>query len=74
LLAAREALIAAVAHDMPEAHKAFLLGFKRGAPDWTLLGIPGAADLPAVRWKQLNLDKLSVDTRNRLVDQLERRV
>jgi len=70
LLAAREALIAAVAYGMPEAHKAFLLGFKRGAPDWTLLGVPGAADLPAVRWKQLNLDKLSADTRNRLVDQL----
>ncbi|MGI8568249.1 MAG: nucleotidyl transferase AbiEii/AbiGii toxin family protein [Methylocella sp.] len=69
LLAAREALIAAMAGGMPEAHKEFLLGFKRGEPDWTLLGVP-AADLPAVRWKQVNLDRLSPDARARLVDKL----
>jgi predicted nucleotidyltransferase component of viral defense system len=33
LLEAREAMIAAVAGEMPEAHKEFLLGFKRGKPD-----------------------------------------
>ena len=31
LLAARETLIAAIAGDMPEAHKNFLMGFKRGS-------------------------------------------
>src|SRR5258708_11201214 len=56
LLEAREALISAMAGDMPDAHKKFLLGFKRGQPDWKLLGVPGAADLPAVPWKQINLD------------------
>jgi hypothetical protein len=35
-----------------------------------LLGIDGAENLPAVKWKQLNLDKLSSDARNRLVVQL----
>lgn len=70
LLEAREALIAAVAGDMPESHKEFLLGFKRGQPDWNLLGVPAAADLPAVRWKQINLDKLSAEHRAKLVGQL----
>ena len=70
LLEAREAFIAAVAGDMPDAHKEFLIGFKRGKPDWSLLGVPGAADLPAVRWKQINLDKLSADHRAKLVAQL----
>jgi predicted nucleotidyltransferase component of viral defense system len=70
LLEAREALIAAVSGDMPDTHKEFLLGFKRGQPDWSLLGVPGAADLPAVRWKQINLDKLSIDHRAKLVAQL----
>jgi hypothetical protein len=70
LLAARQALIATMAGGMPAAHKEFLLGFKRGEPDWTLLGVPGAEDLPAVRWKQVTLDKLSPDARTRLVDQL----
>jgi predicted nucleotidyltransferase component of viral defense system len=70
LLAARDALIATMAGDMPEDHKKFLLGFKHGTPDWTLLGVAGASELPAVRWKQLNLDKLPADTRARLAAQL----
>ena len=72
LLAAREALIAAIAGGMPDRHKVFLLGFKRGDPDWNLLGLPGAANLPAVKWKQLNLDKMPSDARRRMVAQLEK--
>lgn len=72
LLAAREALIAAVTGSMPEAHRRFLLGFKAGEPDWGSLGVPHAADLPAVRWKQMNLDKLAPEARGRLVAELER--
>lgn len=71
LLAAREALIAAIAGGMPNAHKEFLVRFKRGEPDWTLLGVPGVSALPAVKWKQLNLDKLSKEARSRLIEQLE---
>lgn len=67
---ARETLIATITGEMPEPHRQFLLGFKCGEPDWTLIGLPEAAELPAVRWKQLNLDKLSPESRKRLVDQL----
>ncbi|MGO6667486.1 nucleotidyl transferase AbiEii/AbiGii toxin family protein [Rhizobium ruizarguesonis] len=74
LLATREELIAAMAGGMPDEHKEFLRGFKRGRPEWSLLGVPGAADLPAVRWKQLNLGKLTVEARARLIDQLEERL
>ena len=70
MLQAREELVAAIAGGMPDDHRAFLLGFKKGAPDWTMLGVEGAENLPAVKWKQLNLDKLSSDARNRLVLQL----
>ncbi|MVT69454.1 nucleotidyl transferase AbiEii/AbiGii toxin family protein [Bradyrhizobium pachyrhizi] len=71
LLEARETLIAEIAGKMPQAHKDFLIGFKRGEPDWSLLGVPGAAELPAVRWKQINLDKLPAAQRAKLVAQLE---
>jgi hypothetical protein len=71
LLAAREDLIATMAVAMPDTHRQFLLGFKAGAPDWDLLGVPGAAALPAVRWKQMNLDKLTPAARGRLLAQLE---
>lgn len=71
LVAAREALVTAIVGDMPDEHRQFLLGFKRGAPDWTLLGVPAAAELPAVRWKQLNLAKLSEMRRSNLIAALE---
>lgn len=70
LIAIREALITIMVDEMPAAHRAFLIGFKRGAPDWSLIGLPEVADLPAVRWKQRNLDQLDPDRRQRLVEAL----
>jgi predicted nucleotidyltransferase component of viral defense system len=70
LLRAREDLIAEVSGKMPKEHRDFLIGFKRGKPDWALLGVDGAAELPAVRWKQINLDKLRAADREKLVAQL----
>lgn len=72
LEAAREAMIATMVGEMPEEHRRFLLLFKRGEPDWSLLGVSKAQDLPAVKWKQQNLDKLRVETRVALVDALQR--
>jgi predicted nucleotidyltransferase component of viral defense system len=71
LTAAREALINELVGNMPTAHRRFLLSFERGKPDWSLLGLPGAAELPAVKWRQLNLNKLSADKRAALVARLE---
>lgn len=71
LVEAREAIIDKVVGQMPEAHRRFLVGFKRGAPDWDLLGVAHAHELPAVRWKQQNLDKLDADRRAALVAALE---
>ena len=36
----------------------FLRTLQAGEPDYNLIGLPGAADLPAVKWKVLNLKKL----------------
>lgn len=69
---AREAVIAAMIADMPDAHRHFLVGFKRGEPDWELLGITEARHLPAVLWKQRNLDRLPGGKRRELANELER--
>ena len=69
---AREAIIAAMIADMPDAHRHFLVSFKRGEPDWELLGIPEARHLPAVLWKQRNLDRLPADKRRELTAALEK--
>lgn len=72
LEAARETIIAAMVADMPDAHRYFLVGFKRGQPDWELLGMPEAQRLPAVLWKQRNLDRLPAEKRRELADGLEK--
>jgi hypothetical protein len=71
LTTAREALIATVVGEMPDDHRRFLISFERGNPDWSLLGVEGAADLPAVRWRQQNLNKLEAEARAALVARLE---
>lgn len=71
LTAAREALIDAAAGGMPDEHRRFLVSFERGEPDWPLLGLNGIAELPAVRWRQQNLDTLTPQARAALVARLE---
>lgn len=71
LVAVREALIADIVGKMPKEHKKFLVSFERGQPDWNLLGVVGASELPAVRWRQQNLDKMAKEKRAALVARLE---
>ena len=70
LLKARENLITAIVGKMPEQHKRFLISVKRGEPDWTLLDLPGAKNLPAVQWKLENLAKVSAQKRAQLLKKL----
>jgi hypothetical protein len=70
LLKAREDLIREIVGKMQEQHRRFLISVKRGEPDWALLNLPGAKDLPAVRWKLENLAKLGADKRARLMKAL----
>ena len=72
LLKAREDLINEIVGKMPDGHKKFLVSVKKGAPDWQLLGLPGAKDLPAVRWKLENLAKLSAEKRAELLKGLNK--
>jgi predicted nucleotidyltransferase component of viral defense system len=70
LIAARAALVESMIAQMPKAHRTFLLSFERGEPEWQLLGLPRAAKLPAIMWRQQNLAKLPQGKRADLVAQL----
>jgi predicted nucleotidyltransferase component of viral defense system len=72
LVVAREALIGDIVGKMPKEHRQFLVSFEQGTPDWTLLGLPDVPELPAVKWRQLNLDKLTKEKRAALVSGLEK--
>ncbi|HSH43801.1 MAG TPA: nucleotidyl transferase AbiEii/AbiGii toxin family protein [Arenicellales bacterium] len=71
LLAARTTLIEDILANMPEDHKRFLLSFFRREPEWERLGLAGLDRLPAVRWREFNLDKAGQDTRDSLTAALE---
>lgn len=59
LEATRIELVDRLVKQMPEAHRRLLMSVERGAPDWTLLGVAGAADLPAVKWRLQNIAGLT---------------
>lgn len=71
LEAAREAIIEEIVGRMPANHRELLIGFNRGKPDWSLLGIDHIPTLPGVLWKQRNLYKLDDARRAALIDALD---
>ena len=50
---------------LTDAHRRFLLSFVRAEPDWTLMPFDHLKDLPAIRWKLLNLEKLRTTNKPR---------
>ena len=71
LLQTREELIVEIVGRMPDAHRRFLLSFKKGEPDWSLLDVPNAKTLPAVRWKLENLSRMAAQERVKAIARLE---
>ena len=67
---ARETLVETVRRSLSRAHREFLLSFKRGEPDWSLLEHAHAQYLPAVRWKLQNIQQLDAGRRHRAVTRL----
>lgn len=72
LLQARENLISEIVGQMPTQHRRFLISVKRGEPDWSLAGVPGADALPAVRWRLENLTRLDAAKRAKLLGDLSK--
>ncbi len=63
LIAARQQMIEIVVGQMPQEHREFLIGVEQGDVRWQLADLQEVAELPAVRWKLSNLDKVSPDRR-----------
>jgi predicted nucleotidyltransferase component of viral defense system len=58
LCATRETLVSTLIKEVTHEEKLFLLSVKEGAPKWNLLGLEGVENLPAVKWKLLNIGKM----------------
>lgn len=61
LLETRKRLVANIRSRLDEKARTFLLSLHDGIPDFDAIERPRAADLPAVRWKLINLEKLKND-------------
>lgn len=72
LLEAREALIRTIHAHIGDNERALLLSVKRLEPDWSLLPVPHAAQLPGVRWKLRNLENMDPSKRRAAIANLER--
>jgi len=66
----RTALIKNIHQRLTDNQRNFLVGFKEGVPDWSLLKVKDVDELPSVRWKMLNLDKMESSARREAVDKL----
>jgi len=54
----RTKLIDNIKQRLTDADKAFFLTYEQGDPEWSLFPLPVLKDLPAVKWKMLNIQKL----------------
>lgn len=67
----REQLIDRLHQGLTQDERDFLLSFKNNKPNWSLLGLEGVEQLPAVRWKQINLDRMKPSVHQQAVKKLE---
>jgi predicted nucleotidyltransferase component of viral defense system len=72
LYEARESLINCIGSKLTPEEKKFLLTMKSGDPNWSLLGVPKAKDLPGVQWKLKNIKKMDETKRKLQYSKLEK--
>lgn len=71
LIDCRSRLIQLLNNALTETDKRFLLDVKKGVADWSRFAYPLAQDLPAVRWKLHNLERMSEKKRHEAAAKLE---
>jgi len=62
----KEKLITTINSKLTKTDKEFLIGFASGHPDWSLCPVEVLKDLPAVRWKLININKLASNNPEKL--------
>ena len=71
LEATRVELISTIRSKLTQNHRDFLIGFKEGNPDWSLLPFGNIEELPSVKWKMLNLKKMQKNKRDEAIQKLK---
>ena len=71
LVQARDRLVADISAYMTDNDKDFLLSFKSGTPQWDLMPVPVIEQLPAVRWKLMNIHRMSQKKHRKMLINLQ---
>lgn len=71
LLATRERMMRELPRALTAEERRFLLSLVRAEPDWSLLGIPHLKQLPGIRWKLQNLERLRASAPRKFAEQSE---
>ena len=66
----RDELVSLINRRLSDQHREFLIGFKEGRPKWDLINLEGISELPAVKWKLINLDRMTTSARKAAVKKL----
>ena len=71
LVSVRSLLIEKIKNELTTDEKKFLLSFKNMDPKWELLGLNNIENLPSVKWKLHNLEKMKPKDHERAYKKLE---
>jgi Uncharacterized conserved protein len=71
LLAVRERMIRELQQGLDADKRRFLLSLVSAEPEWALLGVPHAEQLPGLRWKLQNLEHLRKSNKKKFVEQVD---
>lgn len=71
LLAARERMTRELQANLDADERRFLLSLVAGQPEWPLLGIAHAQQLPGIRWKLRNLEQLKIKSPKKFDEQVD---
>jgi len=66
----RENLISRIAEELTVQEKQFIVSVKEGIPQWELIGLEGVANLPAVKWKLVNISRMNLSKHKEAVRKL----
>lgn len=69
LVQTRTAMIQEIRSQLNQRHKDFLMSLVRAEPDWSLMDCPHLQDLPGIKWKLRNLNKLKDENASKFAEQ-----
>ena len=71
LLSLREKLVKSIAISLSSNEKMFLITFKEMKPNWELLNLENIKNLPAVKWKLINLSQMDPKKHRKALEKLK---